>query len=248
MRKLFITILIAISLWSCSGSIDTTELGPDEHFNYALSLFNDEDYEQCLTELQSILLQYPGSAINDDAQYYLGMTYFKRNQFLLAAYEFSKLIRNIPASEFVPESQYMLAESYYQLSPTYQLDQTYSEKGIQEFQAFIDFFPANSRVEEAETKIKELNEKLAQKDYFSAYIYERMDYYRAAIQYYNSITQTYHDTKYAPMALYKKINLLVSREEINEALNDIFIFLEKYPDDVNAEEIRQLQSSLQSES
>lgn len=231
----------------CSGLKNTSNMTPSEHFDYAMELYNDEDYEQTVNEFQTILLQYPASTVNDDAQYYLGMSYFQREQFLLAAYEFSKLIRDIPASQFVPSAQYMLAESYYQLSPPYQLDQAYTKKAIDEFQAFIDYFPVDAKVEEAETKIAELNDKLAQKEFRSGVIYEKMEYYNAAIDYYNMVVNTYHDTKYAPMALYNKIQIELMKERKGDVLNDITDFLSKYPENENAEELITLQESLLAE-
>lgn len=209
-----------------------------------MQLYNEEDYELALMQFQNILLQFPGSPVNDDSQYYLGMTYFKRSQFLLAAYEFSKLIRNIPASPFVPDSQFMLAESYYQLSPPYQLDQAYTKKAIEEFQAFIDFFPSNTKVDEAEIKIKELNEKLAQKEYQSALIYEKMEYDRAAIKYYTQVVEIYHDTKFAPLALYNKIKIELRKGLNNDAYADIAVFLSRYPNDANAGELQQIEASV----
>lgn len=209
-----------------------------------MQLYNDEDYEQAILEFQNIILQYPASSVSDDAQYYLAMTYFKRNQFLLAAYEFSKLIRNTPASPFVPDSQFMLAESYYQLSPPYQLEQSYTKKAIEEFQAFIDFFPSNSKVEDAERKIKEMNDKLAEKEYNSALIYQKMEYEYAAMKYYSLVTESYHDTKFAPLALYNKIKIELKKGLNNEALSDISIFLSRYPNDLNAKELQEIESRL----
>ena len=87
------------------------------------------------------------------------MSRFKRGELILAAFEFSKLIKNMPVSEFVPQAQFMLAESYYELSPNYTLDQKYTKKAIEEYQAFLDFFPANPSVPEAEKKIRELYAK-----------------------------------------------------------------------------------------
>jgi outer membrane protein assembly factor BamD len=240
MKKTIYFLIIIFTGWGCSGSIDTTNLSPEDHYKYAFELFTDEDYQESLKEFQSILIQYPGSAINDDAQYYLGFTYFKRGEYLLSAYEFSKLIRDIPASTFVPDAQYMLAESYYQLSPNFQLDQSYSKKAIQEFQAFLDFFPANPRVEEAEAKIQEMNYKLARKEYNNALIYERMQFSIAAINYYQSVTETYHDTEFAPMALYRKIKLLISKDRITEAKKDIGTYLSKYPNTPEIDELKQL--------
>ena len=145
MKRIILLLLLSILVWNCSSSIDTTTLSAEEHLAYAKKLMTDEDYEEAVMEFKSILLQYAGSTVNDDAQYFLGFTYYKREQYLLSAYEFSKLIRDIPASEFVQDAQFMLAESYYQLSPDYQLEQSYSKKAIEEFQAFIEFFPLASQ-------------------------------------------------------------------------------------------------------
>lgn len=247
MKSFIVSLLLVIVIAGCSGSVDTARLDSQGHFDYAYSLYEEEDYLYAVNEFQSILLQYPGSAVNDDAQYYLGMSYFKREQYLLGAYEFSKLIRDIPASPFVPEAQYMLAESYYQLSPPYQLEQAYTKKAIEEFQAFIDFFPANAKVEECENKIAELNEKLAEKEYNAGYIYERMEYFNAAIKYYQFVVDTYHDTKFAPLALYRKIQIEIQKEMDYEVLKDISLFLDKYPNDPNADKVKQLHTEMTAE-
>jgi len=245
MKSRFIgLILFGLVLVSCGDDVNTNSFSPEEYFEYARDLYINEDYEHSLKEFQSILLQYPGSTITDDAQYFLGMTYFKREEFLLSAYEFSKLIRDIPASEFVPEAQFMLAESYYNLSPNYQLDQAYTKKSIEEFQAFIDFFPLDNKVEEAEAKIKELNIKLARKTFSNAYIYEKMEYNKAALKYYDTVVNTYHDTQYAPQALYRKIKLNLDLKNTTDAIKDIDTYLKKYPDDVNAVEISELEQEL----
>jgi outer membrane protein assembly factor BamD len=244
LTKFFLGIILITVAAACSSTVDTSKFSAEEHYNYALKLYNDTDYELALQEFQNFLLQYPGSTFNDDAQYYLGMTYFKRKQYLLGAYEFSKLIKNIAASPFVPDAQFLLAESYYMLAPSYQLDQAYTKKAIEEYQAFIDFFPSNARVEEAEKKIVELNERLARKDYESAVIYEKMEYTKAAIKYYGSIADTYHDTKYGPVALYKKIILEEQKSMTGEALSDIAVFQSRYPQDSNITEIQNLEAKL----
>ncbi|MBI9070826.1 MAG: outer membrane protein assembly factor BamD [Melioribacteraceae bacterium] len=244
MKKIFVSVLMVFSIVACSSSLDTSEMSMDEHFNYAKGLFDDEDYLTALNEFQAILLQYPGSAINDDAQYYLGMTYFERGEYILAAYEYSKLIRDIPASEHVPKAQFMLAESYYQLSPPYQLDQKYSKKAIEEFQAFIDFFPSNEKVDEADKKINELYTKLAEKEFSNAYIYEKMEYLYAALKYYTMVAETYHDTQFAEEALYKKITIEAVKKMDVEAAKDIKRFLELYPESEFSKEILDIKVSI----
>lgn len=246
MRKLFLAfIALLLIIWGCGASRDLSDLSPDERLQYALKLYNDEDYQDAATEFEAILLQYPGSIYVDDAQYYLGMCRFQRGEYILAAFEFSKLIRNMPASEFVADAQFMLAESYYQLSPNYTLDQKYTKKAIEEFQAFIDFFPLNEKVAESERKIAELNDKLARKEFTIAVIYEKMDYYTASLKYYDSVLEVYHDTQYAPQAMYRKIKLLMNREREDEALKEMRKFVALYPEDKNFKEIESLKNSLE---
>lgn len=238
--------MLSLFVWGCSSSNNLVNYDAKGHLDYALKLFHDESYLDAIQEFQSIILQYPGNAVVDDAQYYLAESRFERHEYILAAYEFSKLIKTMPASEFVPESQYMLANCYYELSPDFRLDQQYTKKAIEEFQAFIDFFPTNEKVKDAEQKIAELNDKLAHKEFNTATLYEKMDYYTAALIYYKEVTENYHDTKYAPEALYNRIKLLVDRNKTSDALHDIGTFLERYPDNQNVKELEELKTKLES--
>jgi outer membrane protein assembly factor BamD len=244
MKKSILLLALPFLFYACSSSVDVANMSEEERLAYAMSLYNDEEYLDALTEFQGILLQFPGSQSVDDAQYYLGLTHFKRSEYILSAYEFSKLIKDMPASDFVPEAQYMLAESYYQLSPSYHLDQRYTKKGIEEFQAFIDFFPSNERVPEAEAKIKEMNNKLAKKLYEAARIYEKMEYNAAAVEYYQEIENVYHDTQFAPMASYRKIKVLLLDEKKKEAAKEAALFLARYPNDPNAAEVKSIEQTL----
>jgi outer membrane protein assembly factor BamD len=243
----FIPLFFLLVLAGCSSSVDTTNMTGENRLAYAIKLYNDEDYLEAINELQAILLQYPGSSISDDAQFYLAKTRYARNEFIMAAFEFSKLIKNMPASEFVPESQYMLADCYYQLSPNYNLDQKYTKKAIQEFQAFIDFFPTNEKVPDAEKKIDELNNKLAEKTFTIARIYEKLDYLKAALIYYEDVIETYHDTQYAPMAMYNKINVLIERNRNDEALSEIAKFIERYPENKYLDDVKKIQTKLENQ-
>ena len=246
MIKYFLTfITLPLVFWGCGSSNELVDLPPEERLKAGILLFEDEDFEDAAIEFEAIILQYPGNAIVDDAQYYLGRCKYERGEYILAAYEFSKLIKNMPASEFVADAQFMLAESYYELSPNYTLDQKYTKKAIEEYQAFVDFFPLSDKVSIAETKINELNDKLARKEYTIAVIYEKMEYYNAAIKYFDGVVETYHDTQYAPLSLYRKIKLLMDREREDEALGEMKKFIRLYPQDENFKEVEELKNSLE---
>jgi outer membrane protein assembly factor BamD len=245
MKNILILILFTLVLWGCGESVNTVNMSPQDRLAYAVKLYNDEDYELAVNEFSSIVLQFPGNAIVDSAQYYTGMTRFKRKEYILGAYEFSKLIKNMPASKLIAESQYMLAECYYKLSPDYTLDQKYTRSAIKEYQAYIDFFPTSDKVPDAEVKIKELNEKLAHKEYNAAYIYSKLEYYRASLKYYDNVVEIYHDTKYAPLAMYDKTQLLISRGRNSDALIEINKFLQRYPSNYLFKEMQDLKNNLE---
>ena len=132
MRKLLLIISLSIFVWGCGSSVDTSNYTADQRLSYAKKLYNDENYLDAVSEFQSIILQYPGNPVVDEAQYYLGESRYQRGEYIIGAYEFSKLIKTMPASKFVPKAQFMLAECYYQLSPDYRLDQKYTKKAIEE--------------------------------------------------------------------------------------------------------------------
>jgi outer membrane protein assembly factor BamD len=245
MKNILIIILFSLIIWGCGSSVNTVNMTPEDRLAYAVKLYNDEDYEQAVNEFSSIVMQYPGNSIVDSAQFYTGMTRYKRKEYILGAYEFSKLIKNMPASKLIAESQYMLADCYYQLSPNFTLDQKYTKSAIKEFQAYIDFFPTGDKVPDAEVKIKELNEKLAHKEYNSAYIYSKLEYYRAALKYYDNVVEIYHDTKYALLAMYDKTQLLISRDRKSDALIEVNKFLQRYPTDPHFKEMLDLKNNLE---
>ena len=245
MRKILAIIILSLAVWGCGSSVDTSNYTPSQRQAYAMKLYNDENYVDAIQEFQAIILQYPGNAVVDSAQYYLAESRYQRGEYILGAYEFSILIKTMPASKLIPDAQFMLADCYYELSPDYRLDQQYTKKAIEEFQAFIDFFPTNEKVKEAEQKINELNDKLAHKEYNTANLYNIMGDDESAIIYYTKVVDDYHDTQYAPNALYDEINLLVSLNMNNKALEEIGKFLERYPDNKRVDELQKLKTSVE---
>ena len=93
------------------------------------------------------------------------------------------------------------AVSYYHLSPQYALDQTNTRQAITYLQLFLDQFPDSDLKEEAEGHLRVLREKLAQKGYESAGLYERRGIYEAAALSYVRVFDTYPDTQWADDAL-----------------------------------------------
>ncbi len=225
-------ILMGGILGGCSSKEVAVGIPPEDRFERAKGLYDKGDYLEAINEFTVITLQYPGSTVAGDAQFYLGESRYKRGEFLLAAYEFQTLIRNMPASPRVPEAQYRVGLSYYQLAPKSRLDQQYTRRAIDALQAFVEYYPQSEYVADAAAKISELNGRLAKKEYDAARLYATMEYYKAALQYYDLVIDKFHDTEYAPLAYLEKTELLVNRRKFQEARTEIDQFLSKYPNSV----------------
>jgi outer membrane protein assembly factor BamD len=231
---LFVLVLVAMFMAAgCGGSEQsTTQMSVEERFAHAKALFDNRDYLEAINEFTVITLQYQGSAHAADAQFYLGECRFQRGEYLLASFEYGVVKRNYPASPRVAEAQYKLALSYYQLSPRSSLDPQYTRKAIDEFQQFVEYYPSNPLVSDADAKIKELTNRLAKKQYETARLYTTMEYYKAATVYYDDVIDRYHDTEYAPLAYLDKTEVLIARRRYREALETLEAFGARFPQSV----------------
>jgi len=235
MKRLMILagLCAAAAVWiGCGSSTPQTITSPEERFARAKAMYDKGDYLEAINEFTVMTLQNQGSTFAPDAQYYLGECRFARGEYELAAFEYSVVKRAYPASPRVPDAQYRLALCYYNKSPKFSLDQQYTRKAIDEFQSFLEYYPAHAMAADADAKIKELNLRLAKKQYETGELYSRMEYYRAAIMSFDAVIEKYHDTEFAPLASLSKADLLISRNRYAEARTEVTRFIERYPNSV----------------
>jgi outer membrane protein assembly factor BamD len=239
-------LLSILLLTGCSRQRVVQDLSAEERFQRGMRFYEENNFTRAIDEFRVLTRQFAGSELADDAQYHLAMSYFNLGEFILAANEFETLVNTMSASPLLPDAQFKLASSFYNLSPRHDLDQQYTLNAIDELQTFIDFFPTNERVPEAEAKIRELNEKIAKKQYENARTYMRMRYYRAATRYFELVIDRYHDTQYAELSFIGKIEALIEREQFDEAQETLQRFLRQFPNSNQRERARILERRIAS--
>lgn len=236
LRSALLTLVVSAlaAAWAgCGSSAPVDQLAtPEQRFEAAKALYDKGDYQEAITALRTVTLQYSGTAVADDAQFLLGESHFNRGEYLLASYEFSELRRLMPASPLVPDAQYRTAECYYMLSPKSTLDQQYTRKAIEELQGALEYHPGHASAKRAGEMIRELTNRLARKAYDTAELYARMEYWKASLFYYDDVIEKYHDTDYGPQAYLGKTRLLMGRSRYGEALNTVNRFIEVQPNSV----------------
>ena len=230
MRLLIVCLLLIILLSGCGSSGLTGTIAAEDRFAMGKEKYDDEDYLEAIDEFQIVKIQYAGSAVADDAQFYLGECNYQMEQYLIAIEEYRALRRNMASSPLAPAAQFQIGMSYYELSPGSTLDQSFTRQAIDQFQAFVEYYPLDERRAEAEDKIRELNGRLALKLFESAEQYMKLGYYRSAGIYYDLVTQQYHDSPYAEEAYAGKIRSLLIRGRNDEARIEIDRLLDRFPE------------------
>lgn len=242
--KFLILLLGWVLLFSCAGTKPDASWTASDYFREAREEYNDESYFDAANSFTVTLIRFAGSTVADSAQFYLAKSHFMMGDYLIAAAEFSRLINDMNQSPLVPQAQYMLGESYYQMSPRPPLDQENTQKAIREFQYFVEENPTDSLKEDAEKKITELREKLAEKEWENAEIYRKMSEYNAAVIYFDQVLTKYYDTSWADDAQFGKIKTLNESEDFEQALVEVAKFEEQFPDSEYKAKVKELKKSL----
>jgi outer membrane protein assembly factor BamD len=239
------SVIVSLSIISCSSTKEVETIPVEERFAKAKALFDNGDYLEAIEEFKIVTVQFQGSDYGDDAQFYLAECRFTRGEYILASAEYDNLIRLMPNSPFTTLARYKRAESFYRLSPKSQLDQKYTRYAVDNFQTYIEYSPTDSMVKDAEAKITELTTKLAKKMFDGGKLYYRMEYYKAAISYFDKLIQDYHDTPFADDGLFWKAKCQKERKDFTGAVQTLNDLLTKYPETDLKAEISELQQKIQ---
>ena len=232
-KLIVLTILVftvlSLFLGACSSTKLKPVLTPEARLKHAIELFNKGHYLDAKTDFTIIVLNYPGSSVVDTAQFYLAESHFKLKEYILGASEYEKLLRNYPESQYADDARYKIGLCYFELSPNYGLDQKYTLKAIDEFRQFLEEYPNSSLKETVQKKLTECLNKLAKKDYKDAALYRKMNEWRAAEIYYNTVLNKFADTPFGEKALYWKGEAQYHQEKWDEAKSTFSEYIQKYP-------------------
>lgn len=233
MKKFFalasLGTLLILGFAGCGSSKETEGQPAEERYAAAMAKFNNGNYLEAAEDFKTVTVQYPGSLFADSAQFFIAECRYRREEFILSGSEYDLLVRTMPSSPLVLKARYMKAMSNYCLSPKSELDQKFTREAIDDFQTFIEYYPADSLAKIAAAKIIELNNKLAKKEYDNGKLYLRLEYFRSAIAYFDVVLDRYHDSDYADDALLGKAAALRARHDYSAALDAIALFFQKYP-------------------
>ncbi len=245
--KFILFVLFIATFTGCGKYKIKPNISTEERMKIAEKMFKDGDYLDARTQFHIIILNSPGGSLSDKAQFYYAECHFKIKEYILAIAEYEKLIRIYANSEYVDDAQYMIGLSYYKLSPKAGLDQTYTEKAVEEFQKFLEDYSGSPLAGQVTENMQKCREKIAQKNFKNGESYRKRSFFRSAIIYYNYVLDNYYDTKYAEKSHWAKAECYRRIGDLEQAEKLYKLYLEKYPKSSRVDEARNQLSSLKTD-
>ena len=203
-------------------------LSATDQFKYAKNLYDKGKYFKAQTAFENLIYTYPGNTVIDTAQYYLGMCDYQQKEYGLAIGEFKRLLAAYPQSAYADDAQYWIAICHYKLSPKYSLDQDETYRAIDEFNTLLSDYPGTPYREDALAKIRELENKLAEKKYKAGLLYFKLHDYEPALIYFGYVRDNYPSTDWAVRAFYYTGEAQLKLGRYDEALTTFNNFLAGY--------------------
>ncbi|MFZ1728840.1 MAG: outer membrane protein assembly factor BamD [Bacteroidota bacterium] len=222
-------LCIAAVLLACSSSAVPENPTAENEFRLGQEEYLDGNYQEAVQHFEVIRLQFPGSSTADSARYFTALCRYQREEYLLASYEFNQIIQSGSSRELMADAYYQFAQCYYQLAPKVQLDQTYTSRAIDALQNFVEAYPKHAKAQDVEKQVIELVNRLAEKEYDTAILYEKMEVPESALIYFNTVVDRYYNTDYADDAFAGKVRSLLAMKRYADVLSAEKDFLEKYP-------------------
>lgn len=217
-KRYFIILFTSLIITSCS-STKPEEVDLQIQFDRAMNYLEKKRYMRAQEEFNSVAIRGLHTDLGDDAQFYLGESYFLNKEYILAIAEYDRLIRRMGFSEYVQKARWRICQCYVEQSPKYYHEQSSTERALSKLQEFLDDYPNTEFHEEALTTITNMRNKLATKLYESGRLYVKMEEYASAIITYEDLLANYYDTELVDDAHLQIVKCHALAGEIEKAVD-----------------------------
>ncbi|MCB0659465.1 MAG: outer membrane protein assembly factor BamD [Saprospiraceae bacterium] len=241
--KSYIHLFIIFSIFfaSCKSQFETLRNSnqPEKIFAAANKYYEEQSYDKAIALYDIVIQYYRGKKEAEQLFYNYADAHYQIGDYILASTYFKNYATTFTNSPKQSLADYMAAYSNYRLSPNYKLDQSNTIKAIEGFEQFINKYPENEKVSEANQLIDALRYKLEVKSFEQGNLYYKIGSYESAVVSFENTLKDFPETKRA-----EEIRFLIIKsafeladksisekknERFNNALEHIQIFNKKYP-------------------
>jgi len=103
-----LSVVPGLSVLSFASNESETNTEAEQHFEKAYELRKATDYDAAIVEYEKVISLSPNSKITQNAQYWIGQSYFEAKQFDAALSAFQALLDKYPTSSIAPSTKQMI--------------------------------------------------------------------------------------------------------------------------------------------
>ncbi len=247
MAKKFQSILVLsivsgmLLLSACKESYTRVQKSTDVNYKLskAIEYYNKKKYYQAIPLFEELMGLIKGDSRAEDVYFKYSNAEFEEKNYIIAAYHFKRFVEVYPESPLAEEALYKYALSFAKQSPTSDLEQVNTERGIEAYQYFINTYPMSTRVALCNEQIDKMRKKLEVKALAIGDLYYKTENYRAAALSYKQALREFpeitdnerisfmilkSDYKFASLSILEK-----KADRYKDLIKDYKTFAEKYP-------------------
>jgi outer membrane protein assembly factor BamD len=200
--------------------------------------FEARHYIDAQTYLKRFLDLHPGHAVADSAQFLLGLSQYNGRSYAESAVEFAILVREFPRSELRDDAAYHECLSYHAQMRPPQLDPTFAHRARGCFNEFLLRYPQSTYLAEARMKLRDISDRLAEKEYRLGVMFFNLKRHRAALVYFDELLHRFADSRWVPDTMLWKARAHEKQWQFEDAIKAYESVVEGFPDHPAAREAR----------
>lgn len=234
--------LLVIATMGCKSKYELliNSANSEEKYAAAFDYFNMGKYPKAARLFENLSVVTTGTERDDTVQYYWALSNYRNQDFYTATANFDHFIETHPESVFSEDAQFLKIDCMYRATYRYELDQTPTYKAITAISEYIINNIDSPHIPACNRMLDDLNERLDRKAFENAYIYYKMEDYKAASVALKNVLKDDSDNIYrekvlfySAMASYKYAFMSVpdkQRERYQVFVDDYYNFISEYPD------------------
>lgn len=244
--------VLMFMLPSCKSQYEQLLSGNDVDAKYkmAFELFNKGKYTKAAQMFESMSILTNGTPQDDTVQFYWALSNYRSNDYYTAQANFKSFLDKFPRSPFSENAEFLRLDCLYKSTYRWELDQTPTYTAIVAINEYRMNHPASMHTAVCNKMLEDLNERLDRKAYENAYLYYKMEDYKAARVALRNVLKDDADNiyredilYYTAMSSYKYAALSVpqkQKERYMVFVDDYLNFVGEYPDSPRCKELEHL--------
>lgn len=247
-EKLILSACLLLSLLGYSGCSAVTidnDSPPEAQYAEGERLLEKDRYLEAVERFRILKSRYPYSKYAALATLKIGDAHFQEEAYLEAASAY-KIFRDLyPRHEQAPYALFRMGESYYNTLPsTIDRDLEPAQAAIDSYNQLLRENPGSPHQKEAEARIKDLREKLAEKEAYVGDYYFKRELYQAAASRYAFLLQNYPEAGRNEENLYKLAFSFERMGEYRKAEQALDILDQQFPNGSKASDGKKLREKV----